>query len=132
MTLGSAAPTAITPDDEYNGLSTVSLALDESVIKPANIKSGVTVLGVQGSMEGLSGGLWYLSHSSTDTGDGYYSVLDTISTIGAGYSSVAFIVPDTLKRWYNAYVNKTGSMLIMHRSSGHKVRDKFNFSGWAT
>ena len=132
MTLGSAVPTAITPDDGYNGLSTVSLALDESVIKPTNIKSGVTVLGVQGSMEGLSGGLWYLSHSSTDTGDGYYSVLDTISTIGAGYSSVALIVPDTLKRWYNAYVNKTGSMLIMHGSSGHKVGDKFNFSGWAT
>lgn len=132
VTLGSEAPMAITPDDGYNGLSAVSLALDENVIKSENIKSGVTVLGVQGSMEGLSGGLWYLSHSSTDTGDGYYSVLETISTVGAGYSSVALIVPDTLKRWYNAYGNKTGSMLIMHGSSGHKVGDKFNFSGWAT
>lgn len=132
VTLGSAAPTAITPDDEYNGLSTVSLALDESVIKPTNIKSEVTILGVQGSMEGLNRGGWYLSHSSTDTGDGYYSVIDTITMVGTGYSSMAIVFGDVLKRWYNEYGNKTGSMLIMHSSSGHKVGDKFNFSGWAT
>lgn len=132
VTLGSAAPTAITPDDGYNGLSTVSLALDESVIKPTNIKSEITILGVQGSMEGLNRGGWYLSHSSTDTGDGYYSVIDTIAMVGTGYSSLAYIFGDVLKSWYNEYGNKTGSMLIMHSSAGHKVGDKFNFSGWAT
>ena len=132
VTLGSAAPTAITPDDGYNGLSTVSLALDESVIKPTNIKSGVTILGVQGSMEGLNRGAWYMSHSSTDTGDGYYSVIDTINMVGTGYSSIAYIFGDKLKSWYNKYGNKEGSLIIMHSSSGHKVGDKFNISGWAT
>ena len=132
LALGATLPEVIEPDSGYNALASVTLGVDGSVIKAENIKSGVTVLGVQGSMEGLSGGLWYLSHSSTDTGDGYYSVLETIASIGAGYSRVAFIVPDTLERWYNAYVNKPGSMLIMHGSSDHKVGDKFNFSGWAT
>lgn len=132
LTLGATLPEIITPDSDYNALASVTLGVDGSVIKAENIKSGVTVLGVQGSMEGLSGGLWYLSHSSTDTGDGYYSVLETIPTLGAEDSSVALIVPDTLKRWDNAYGNKTGSMLIMHSSAGHKVGDKFNFSGWAT
>ena len=132
LALGATLPEVIEPDSGYNALASVTLGVDGSVIKAENIKSGGTVLGVQGSMEGLSGGLWYLSHSSTDTGDGYYSVLETIASIGAGYSRVACIVPDTLERWYNAYVNKPGSMLIMHGSSGHKVGDKFNFSGWAT
>ena len=132
VTLGSAAPTAITPDDGYNGLSTVSLALDESVIKPTNIKSGVTVLGVQGSMDGLNRGGWYLSHTSTDTGDGYYSVIDTINMIGMGYGSMAYISGDKLKSWSNKYGNMQGSLIILHSSAGHKVGDKFNFDGWAT
>lgn len=132
MTLGSSAPTAITPDDGYNGLSTVSLALDESVIKPENIKSGVTVLGVQGSMGGLNSGTWYLSHTNTDTGDDYYSVIETISTISVPNGAIAMIVANKLKSWYDKYGNKTGSMLILHSSSGHKVGDKFNFNGWAT
>ena len=132
VTLGSAAPTAIAPDDGYNGLSTVSLALDESVIKPTNIKSEVTILGVQGSMEGLNRGSWYLSHASTNTGDGYFSVIDTIATVGTGYSSMAYIFGDKLKSWYNEYGNKAGALIIMHSSSGHKVGDKFNVYGWAT
>lgn len=132
VTLGSAAPTAITPDDGYNGLSTVSLAIDESVIKPTNIKSQVTILGVQGSMEGLNRGGWYLSHTSTDTGDGYFSVIDNLLMIGTGYSSMAYIYGDTLKSWYNEYGNKAGSLIIMHSSAGHKVGDKFNLDGWAT
>ena len=132
VTPGSAAPTAIIPDAGYNGLSTVSLALDESVIKPTNIKSEVTILGVQGSMEGLNRGAWYMSHASTNTGDGYFSVIDTITTVGTGYSSMAYIFGDTLKSWYNEYGNKAGSLIIMHSSSGHKVGDKFNVYGWAT
>ena len=132
VTLGSAAPTAITPDDGYNGLSTVSLALDESVINPTNIKLGVTVLGVQGSMEGLNRGGWYLSHASTDTGDGYYSVIDTIATVGGTDGNMALIWKEELQSWYNKYGNLTGAMIIMHSSSGHKVGDKFNHNGWAT
>ena len=132
VTLGSAAPTAIAPDDGYNGLSTVSLSLDESVIKPTNIKSEVTILGVQGSMDGLNRGAWYMSHTSTDTGDGYYSVIDNITMVGTGYSSMAYIFGDKLKSWSNEYGNKAGSLIIMHSSSGHKVGDKFNVYGWAT
>ena len=113
-------------------MSTVSLALDESVIKPANIKLGVTVLGVQGSLDGLNSGKWYLSHSSTDTGDGYYSVIEVIATISVQNGSIAMVGGDKLKSWSNEYGNKTGYLLIMHSSSGHKVGDKFNLDGWAT
>lgn len=83
-------------------------------------------------MDGLNRGSWYLSHTSTNTGDGYFSVIDTINMVGTGYSSMAYIFGDKLKSWYNEYGNKTGSMIIMHSSSGHKVGDKFNVSGWAT
>lgn len=132
VTLGSAATTAITPDDGYNGLSTVSLALDESVIKPVNIKSGVTVLGVQGSMEGLNSGGWYLSHGITLDDNNYWSVIDTLTTVIMPAGAMMLVWPDTLKSWYNEYGNKQGALIIMHSSSGHKVGDKFNFDGWAT
>ena len=132
LTLGETLPEIITPDSDYNALASVTLGVDGSVIKAENIKSGVMILGVQGSMEGLNRGGWYLSHTSTDTGDGYYSVIDNIAMVGTGYSSMAYVFGDVLKRWYNEYGNKTGSMIIMHSSSGHKVGDKFNFSGWAT
>ncbi len=81
VTLGSAAPTAITPDDGYNGLSTVSLALDESIIKPTNIRTGITILGVDGSVEGMGDGQWYMSHSDTDDGNKNYTVLELLTSI---------------------------------------------------
>lgn len=132
LALGATLPEIITPDSGYNALASVTLGVDGSVIKAENIKSGVTVLGVQGSLGGLNSGAWYMSHSNTDTGDGYYSVIEIISTILVPNGGVAMIPGDKLQSWCNEYGNKTGSMLIMHSSAGHKVGDKFNFSGWAT
>lgn len=132
LTLGETLPEVITPDSDYNALSSVTVSINDSIIKPANIKSGVTILGVQGALVGLSGGAWYLSHVSTDTGDGYYSVLETITTAGGADGSMALIWQNKLQSWYNAYGNKTGALIILHGSAGHKVGDKFNFSGWAT
>lgn len=132
VTLGSEVPTAITPDDGYNGLSTVNLVLDESAINPTNIKSGVMVLGVQGSLDGLNGGTWYLSHGSTLDENDYWSVIETLSTATMPVGAMMLVWSDTLKSWYNEYGNKQGALIIMHSSSGHKVGDKFNYSGWAT
>lgn len=131
VTLSSAAPTAITPDDGYNGLSTVSLALDESIIKPTNIRSGITILGVDGSVEGMADGRWYISHTDTDDGNGKYTVLEILTSINnPGFGSTAIIWADTLKSWYDKYKNG-GSLLIAHSFAGHKVGDKFSaFDGW--
>ena len=132
LALGATLPEVIEPDSGYNALASVTLGVDGSVIKAGNIKSGVTVLGVQGSMVGLSGGAWYLSHVSTDTGDGYYSVIETISSVGGADGSMALIWQNKLQSWYNAYGNETGALIILHGSAGHKVGDKFNYNGWAT
>lgn len=132
LALGATLPEVIEPDSGYNALASVTLGVDGSVIKAGNIKSGVTILGVQGSLAGLSGGAWYLTHSETDTGDGYYTVLETIGSAGGEIGSAAYIWQNTLKNWYNKYGSKTGALLIVHSSAGHKVGDKFNFSGWAT
>lgn len=124
VTLGSASPTAIIPDDGYNGLSTVSLALDESIIKPTNIRSGITILGVDGSVEGMPDGRWYISHTDTDEGNGTYTVLELLPSINnPKFGSTAMIFPDILKSWYDKY--KNGSLLIAHSFAGHKVGDKF-------
>ena len=131
VTLGSAAPTAITPDDGYNGLSTVSLALDESIIKPVNIRSGVTILGVDGSVEGMAEGRWYLSHSGTKDDNGYYTVLQAITSINyLRFGSTALISVPTLQSWYDKY--KDVGILIAHSFAGHKVGDKFDpiDKGW--
>lgn len=132
LTLGETLPEVITPDSDYNALSSVTVSVNGSIIKPENIKSGVTILGVQGALYGLNKGSWYLTHSETDTGDGYYTVLETIASAGGEIGSTALIWQNTLKSWYNKYGSKTGALLIVHSSTGHKVGDKFNFSGWAT
>lgn len=132
LALGATLPEVIEPDSGYNALASVTLGVDGSVIKAGNIKSGVTVLGVQGTLDGLNGGAWYMSHSSTDTGDGYYSVLEIVTTVKGPDGSMALIWQNKLQSWYNAYGNKTGTLVIFHSSAGHKVGDKFNFSGWAT
>lgn len=131
VTLGSASPTAITPDDGYNGLSTVSLALDESIIKPTSIRSGVTILGVPGILEGMAEGRWYLSNVSTKDDNGYYTVLEVMTSINyLRFGSSAVISVPTLKSWYDKYKN-TG-ILIAHSFAGHKVGDKFDpvGKGW--
>ena len=131
VTLGSAAPTAITPDDGYNGLSTVSLALDESIIRPVNIRSGVTILGVPGSLEGLTEGGWYLSHTGTEDDNGYYTVLEVIlAGKHLSFGSTALISTSTLKSWYDKYKNV--GIMIAHSFGGHKVGDKFDpfVNGW--
>ena len=131
VTLGSAAPTAITPDDGYNGLSTVSLALDESIIRPVNIRSGVTILGVPGNLEGMTGGRWYLSHSGTKDDNGYYTVLEVIPVVKhLRFGSTAMISASTLKSWYDKYKNVV--IMIAHSFDGHEVGDKFDpfGNGW--
>ena len=131
VTLGSAAPTAIAPDDGYNGLSTVSLALDESIIIPVNIRSGVTILGVPGSLEGLTEGGWYLSHTGTEDDNGYYTVLEVIlAGKHLSFGSTALISTSTLKSWYDKYKNV--GIMIAHSFGGHKVGDKFDpfVNGW--
>ena len=131
VTLGSTAPTAITPDDGYNGLSTVSLSLDESIIKPVNIRSGVTILGVDGSVEGMSEGRWYLSHSGTKDDNGYYTVLEAMTSFNyLRFGSTALISVSTLKSWYDKYKNV--GIMIAHSFGGHKVGDKFDpfVNGW--
>ena len=126
VTLGSAAPTAIAPDDGYNGLSTVSLALDESIIKPTNIRTGITILGVDGSVEGMGDGRWYMSHTDTDDGNKNYTVLELLTSINyPKFGSTAVIQASKLKSWYDKYKNG-GSLLIAHSFAGHKVGDKFN------
>ena len=132
VTLGSAAPTAITPDDGYNGLSTVSLALDESIIKPTNIRTGITILGVDGSVEGMADGRWYMSHTDTDDGNNNYTVLELLTSFNyPKFGSTLVVFPDKLKSWYDKYKNR-GSLLIAHSFAGHKVGDKFSpyDGGW--
>ena len=131
VTLGSAAPTAIAPDDGYNGLSTVSLSLDESIIRPVNIRSGVTILGVPGNLEGLTEGRWYLSHSGTKDDNGYYTVLEVMTSFNyLRFGSTALISVSTLKSWYDKYKNV--GIMIAHSFAGHKVGDKFDpfGNGW--
>ena len=132
VTLGSAAPTAIAPDDGYNGLSTVSLALDESIIKPTNIISGITILGVDGSAEGMSDGRWYISHTDTNAGNDNYTVLEILTSVNnPKFGRTALVQASKLKSWYDKYKNG-GNLLIVHSFGGHKVGDKFEpfGNGW--
>lgn len=52
LTLGASAPSTVTPDSGYDGLSSVAVALNSSVIKAENIAQGSTILGVQGTHSG--------------------------------------------------------------------------------
>lgn len=57
INLGAAAPTTpVTPPTGYDGFSSVAITVDSTVIKPENIKAGVTILGVLGT---ATGGLTY-------------------------------------------------------------------------
>lgn len=57
INLGAAAPTTpLTPPTGYDGFSSVAVTVDSTVIKPENIKAGVTILGVLGT---AAGGLTY-------------------------------------------------------------------------
>jgi len=55
MTLGSAAPTTVTPDSG-KALSSVVPSIDTSVIKAENIAQGATILGIAGTHQGGGGG----------------------------------------------------------------------------
>lgn len=55
MPLGAQAPAAVTPTSGKDGLSQVTPSIDSTVIKAANIKSGATILGVDGSVVELNG-----------------------------------------------------------------------------
>lgn len=126
VTLGSSAPTAIIPDDGYNGLSSVTLGIDESIIKPTNIRTDVTILGVPGSVEGMGDGRWYMSHTDTDDGNNNYTVLELLTSINnPKFGSTLWIFSDKLKSWYDKYKNG-GSLFVAHSFAGHKVGDKFN------
>lgn len=134
LMLGEILPEIITPDSDYNALSSVTVSINDSIIKPANIRSGITILGIRGNLEGLAGGQWYLSHSDTDNGDGYYTVLEVITTAtNIKFGSTAMIFASKLKSWYDKYSNG-GTLIIVHSSAGHKVGDKFDpfNNGWTT
>lgn len=53
MSLGAGEPTDVTPNSGY-ALSRVSPNIDNTVIKAENIKQGVNILGVTGTLSGLS------------------------------------------------------------------------------
>lgn len=57
VNLGAAAPVSpLTPPTGYDGFSSVDITVDSTVIKPENIKAGITILGVTGT---ATGGLTY-------------------------------------------------------------------------
>ena len=51
VNLGSSAPSSVTPSAGKDGISSVDFSIDSTVIAPGNIAKGVTVLGVEGSLE---------------------------------------------------------------------------------
>lgn len=104
-------------------------------LKAENIAKGVTVLGIAGTHEGSGGGTtismaWYFTHSST-LSNGYYKVIETISSMGVGNGTAAILFADTLKTWANKYTS--GSAIILCAERGHKAGEYFNLSGaWKT
>lgn len=63
INLGAAAPTTpVTPPTGYDGFSSVAVTIDSTVIKPENIKAGVTILGILGT---ATGGLTYDVQTAT-------------------------------------------------------------------
>ena len=51
VNLGSSAPSSVTPSAGKDGISRVDFSIDSTVITPGNIAKGVTVLGVEGTLE---------------------------------------------------------------------------------
>lgn len=51
VNLGSSAPSSVTPSAGKEGISSVDFSIDSTVIAPGNIAKGVTVLGVEGTLE---------------------------------------------------------------------------------
>lgn len=51
VNLGSSAPSSVTPSAGKDGISRVDFSIDSTVIAPGNIAKGVTVLGVEGTLE---------------------------------------------------------------------------------
>ena len=51
VNLGSSAPSSVTPSAGKDGISRVDFSIDSTVIVPENIAKGVTVLGVEGTLE---------------------------------------------------------------------------------
>ena len=49
--MGSSAPSSVTPSAGKDGISSVDFSIDSTVITPENIAKGVTVLGVEGTLE---------------------------------------------------------------------------------
>ena len=51
VNLGSSAPSSVTPSAGKDGISSVDFSIDSTVIAPENNAKGVTVLGVEGTLE---------------------------------------------------------------------------------
>ena len=105
ISLGAAAPTTpLTPPTGYDGFSSVAVTVDPTVIKPENIKAGVTILGVLGT---LTGGLTYNVQTRTPP------------ILGPGVTPVDFVTgwrPGVIVfEWTQTYEDtETGEMVTDH------------------
>lgn len=79
----------VTPDDGYDGLSSVTVEGDANLV-PGNIKSGVSIFGVAGSFEGSGGGI-QAQHITSGNATITISGTGTVKVWGYGHKSGGYM-----------------------------------------